>query len=279
MAKRRCDEIDYRIHGHDLQVIEIELDRGETVVAEPGAALFFDDGITFDTCFNDGSHPEAGFFGSLISAAKRRVVGESLVMTHFKHEAADDNKRCVFFSAPYPGRIVPIDLGELGCNLFCSKEAFLCAARGTQLTVGFQTNLGAAFWGGSGFIMQKLIGDGMVFVHGGGAIIERELRAGQIVHAEPGSVVAYSETVDFSVKASGGLKTMFMGGEGAVLAHLTGPGKVWIQSSPFTKLCGSIYDAVRPSVREDAKAVVDELRPLPSKLSGVIDALAPRSKL
>ncbi len=229
----KSHEIDYKIGGTDMQYVEIELDPQETVIAEAGAMLYMKDGIEFKTKMGDGSEPEQGFFGKLISAASRKIAGESLFITHFTHQGV--GKGHVAFAAPYPGSIVPIDLAELGGSIIAQRDAFLCAALGTKISMFFNRKLGSGLFGGEGFILQKLQGDGKAFIHAGGTLIEYELN-NEKLRVDTGCVVAFQEGVDFSIEQSGGLKSMLFGGEGLFLATLQGTGKVWLQSMPVSKL-------------------------------------------
>lgn len=230
-------EIDYKIIGHDIQLVEIELDPNETVIAEAGAMLYMEEGIVFETKMGDGSNPNQGFMGKLLSAGSRLITGESIFLTHFTHRGA--GKSHVAFSAPYPGTIVPIDLQLQGGSLIVQKDGFLCAALGTKVSMHFNKKLGAAFFGGEGFILQKLQGDGKAFIHAGGSLIERQLN-NETLRVDTGCVVAFQEGIDFSIEAAGGLKSMVFGGEGLFLATLRGTGKVWLQSMPIRKLIQAI---------------------------------------
>ncbi|GAB4265814.1 MAG: TIGR00266 family protein [Deferrisomatales bacterium] len=233
----RCHEVDYEIVGDDMQMVLVELDPGETVVAEAGAMNFMEDGIGFEARMGDGSRPDQGLLGKLFDAGKRALTGESIFMTHFTNQGA--GKRKVAFAAPYPGKIIPLDLGQGRGEVLCEKDAFLCAAFGTELSIAFQRRLGTGFFGGEGFILQRLRGDGMVFVHACGAIVERELR-GETLRVDTGCLVAFEPTVDYSIERAGGLKSMFFAGEGLFLATLRGHGRVWLQSLPFSRLCDRI---------------------------------------
>ncbi len=233
----RCHEVDYEIFGHDMQVVEVELDPGETVVAEAGAMNWMEDGISFEAKFGDGSDAGAGLLGKVFSAAKRTITGESLFMTHFTNRATD--KRRVAFAGPYPGKVLPVDLGKKGGVLYCQKDAFLCAALGTRIDIAFTRRLGAGFFGGEGFILQKLTGDGMVFVHAGGMIVEKELH-GETIRVDTGCLVAFTEGIDYDIQRAGNLKSMFFGGEGLFLATLSGHGTVYLQSLPFSRLADRI---------------------------------------
>ena len=227
-------EIDYKIIGEDIQVVEIELDPNETVIAEAGSMLFMEDGITFETKMGDGSQPDQGFLGKLLQAGSRMVMGESLFMTHFTNRGV--GKRKVAFAAPYPGTIMPVNLaGIYGNTLIVQKDAFLCAALGTKLSIQFNQRLGAGFFGGEGFILEKVQGDGMAFIHSGGVVIERTLN-NETLRVDTGCVVGFEPSINFDIQRAGGLRSMVFGGEGLFLATLRGSGKVWIQSMPISKL-------------------------------------------
>ena len=230
-------EVDYKIVGHDIQMVEIELDPQETVIAEAGAMLYMREGIEFETKMGDGSNPDQGFFGKLGSMASRAISGESLFMTHFSNKGF--GKSQVAFSAPYPGTIIPIDLTKTGNSLIVQKDGFLCAALGTKISMHFNRRLGAGFFGGEGFILQKIQGDGLAFVHAGGTLIEHDLQ-NETIRVDTGCVVAFEESIDFSIETSGGLKSMMFGGEGIFLSTLRGTGKIWLQSMPFSKLVQAI---------------------------------------
>jgi uncharacterized protein (TIGR00266 family) len=242
---QRADVIDYRIYGEDMQFVEIELDPGESAVAEAGSMMYKDSVVAMETVFGDGSQASSGggFMGKLVGAGKRLITGESLFTTMFSH-AGSSGKAKVAFAAPYPGTIVPMTLSNYGGRIICQKDSFLCAARGVSIGLFFQKKIMTALFGGEGFIMQKLEGDGLVFVHAGGTIMERELAAGERLDVDTGCVVALTHTVNFEVKPVGGVKSMLFGGEGVFLATLTGPGKVWIQSLPFSRLAGRMYSAM-----------------------------------
>ena len=227
-------EIDYKIIGEDIQVVEIELDPNETVIAEAGSMLFMEDGITFETKMGDGSQPDQGFLGKLLQAGSRMVMGESLFMTHFTNRGV--GKRKVAFAAPYPGTIMAVNLANIyGNTLIVQKDAFLCAALGTKLSIQFNQRLGAGFFGGEGFILEKVQGDGMAFIHSGGVVIERTLN-NETLRVDTGCVVGFEPSINFDVQRAGGLRSMVFGGEGLFLATLRGSGKVWIQSMPISKL-------------------------------------------
>ncbi len=234
----RCHEIDYRIVGEDLQLVEITLDPGESVIAEAGMMLYMEDGIVFETRLGDGS--EAGVMSKLWSLGKRVLTGESLFLTHFTNE--DEQPRRVAFAAPYPGSIVPLNLAELGGEVTCQRDAFLAAARGTKIEVAFQKRLGTGFFGGEGFILERLEGDGMAFLHAGGTVVRREL-ASETIRLDTGCLVAFGPGIDYGIALAGGLKSMLFGGEGLFLATLSGTGSVWIQSLPFSRLAERVIDA------------------------------------
>lgn len=232
-------EIDYRLHGEEMQCVEIELDPQETVVAESGSFMFMDNDIQMQTIFGDGSNSGGGgFMGKLMSAGKRLITGESLFMTAFSNVGS--GKRTVTFAAPYAGKIIPLDLYELGGKLVCQKDAFLCAAKGVSVGIEFQRKLGTGLFGGEGFIMQKLEGDGMAFVHAGGYIMERQLQPGEVLRVDTGCIVAYTKDVDFDIEFVKGIKNAVFGGEGLFFAVLRGPGKVWLQTLPVSRLASRI---------------------------------------
>ena len=234
-------EIDYKIHGAEMQFVEIELDPSEAVVAEAGGMMFMDEGIAMETIFGDGSQKTSGFMGALMGAGKRLLTGESLFMTVFQNQGA--GKKRVAFGAPYPGKIVPINLRELGGELIAQKDSFLCAAKGVSIGIAFQKRLGAGLFGGEGFIMQRLTGDGWAFVHAGGTLYERDLAPGEVLRVDTGCIVAFQPSVDYDIQMVGGIKTALFGGEGLFFATLRGPGKVWLQSLPFSRLAGRIIAA------------------------------------
>jgi uncharacterized protein (TIGR00266 family) len=237
----KAHEIDYTLYGDDLQFVEIELDPGETVIAEAGTMMYMEDGITFEARLGDGSKPKAGFLDAVVGVGKRVLTGESLFMTHFTN-AAPEGKRRVAFGAPYPGKIVAIDLDEAKGELICQKDSFLCAALGTEVTIAFNKRLGAGLFGGEGFILQRLRGDGMVFIHAGGTIIEKRLNNDKIM-VDTGCIVAFENTIVYDIQRAGSLKSMIFGGEGLFLATLQGSGRVWLQSLPFSRLADRIIQA------------------------------------
>lgn len=233
----KCHEVDFQIIGDDMQMVIIELDPGETVIAEAGAMNYMEENIIFEAKMGDGSQPDQGLMGKLLNAGKRAITGESLFITHFTNQGQE--KRCVAFAAPFPGKIIPLNLSQNTGEIICQKDSFLCAALGTQLNIAFQRKLGVGFFGGEGFILQRLQGDGMVFMHGCGAIVERELK-GETLRLDTGCLVAFEPSVDYDIERAGNLKSMFFGGEGLFLATLRGHGRVWIQSLPFSRLADRI---------------------------------------
>ena len=237
-------EVDYEIFGNDMQVVEIELDLGEMIIAEAGAMNWMEEDIVYEAKMGDGSNQDEGLMGKLLSAGKRAISGESLFLTHFTNTGS--NKRRVAFAAPYPGHIIPIDLAKFGGELMCQKDAFLCAALGTKLDIAFTRKLGTGFFGGEGFILQHLRGDGMAFVHAGGAVIKKEL-ANETLRVDTGCLVAFTSSIDYSIEMTKGLKSMFFGGEGLFLATLSGTGTVYLQSLPFSRLADRIIEQVPSS--------------------------------
>jgi len=227
-------EIDYKIHGEEMQFVEIELDPQEGVVAESGSFMMMEDNITMETIFGDGSNQSEGVLGKLFSAGKRLLTGESLFMTIFTNSG--QGKRKVSFAAPYPGRIIAIDLQEYGSKFICQKDAFLCAAKGVSIGIEFSKRLGRGLFGGEGFIMEKLEGDGMAFVHAGGTITKKELRSGETLRVDTGCIVGFTQNIDYDIEFVGGIKNTLFGGEGLFFARLRGPGSVFIQSLPFSRL-------------------------------------------
>jgi uncharacterized protein (TIGR00266 family) len=244
-GRGRGDEVDFAIRGQEMQFVEIELDPGESAIAEAGAMMFKDPVVHMDTVFGDGSQPQTGFFGRLASAGKRLLTGESLFMTMFTHQG--QGKARVAFAAPYPGSILPFKLSELGGTLIAQKDAFLCAAKGVSVGIHFQQKIMTGLFGGEGFIMQRLEGDGYAFVHVGGCVIERQLAPGEELHVDTGCVAAMTPSVDFDIVRAGSVKSMIFGGEGVFFAHLKGPGTVWLQSLPFSRLAGRILANAGPA--------------------------------
>jgi uncharacterized protein (TIGR00266 family) len=231
-------EIDYRIFGEEMQYVEVELDPNETAVAEPGAFMMMDDGIQMETLFGDGSQQQGGFMNKLFNAGKRMLVGENLFMTAFTN--VGQNKKRISFASPYPGKIIPLDLLQLGGRVICQKDAFLCAAKGVSIGIEFQRKLGTGLFGGEGFIMEKLEGDGLAFLHAGGHVQERVLQPGELLKIDTGCIVGFTAGVDYDIQFVGGIKNTLFGGEGLFFATLRGPGKVWIQSLPISRLAGRI---------------------------------------
>ncbi len=234
-------EIDYNIFGEEMQYVEIELDPQEAVVAEAGSFMMMDSDIQMETIFGDGSNRDSGVLGKIFSAGKRILTGESLFMTAFMNLGG--NKRSVSFASPYPGKIVPIDLSEKDGKFICQKDAFLCAAKGVSVGIEFSKRLGRGLFGGEGFIMQKLEGDGMAFVHAGGTLARKELAAGEVLRVDTGCIVGFTRNVDYDIEFVGGIKNTIFGGEGLFFATLRGPGVVYIQSLPFSRLAGRIWAA------------------------------------
>ncbi len=242
---KRAHEVEYVIHGEDLQFVEIMLDPRETIVAEAGAMMYMDSAINMETIFGDGSGKEGSdLMGKLFSAGKRLVTGESLFMTAFTNMG--NEKRCVSFAAPYPGKVIPFDLTDVGGTLICQKDSFLCAAKGITVGIAFQKKIGVGLFGGEGFIMQKLEGDGLAFMHAGGTIIKKELAPGETLKLDTGCLVALTNNVNYDIQFAGNIKNALFGGEGLTLATLTGPGSVWLQSLPFSRLADRIYAASKP---------------------------------
>jgi len=235
------DVVDYEIKGSEMQFVEVELDPGEAAVGEAGSMMFMDAGIQMDTVFGDGSASQGGILGKLLGAGKRLITGESLFTTVYTNQVAA--KQRVAFAAPYPGKIIPIDLRQMGGTLICQKDAFLCAARGVSLGIFFQQKLGVGFFGGEGFIMQRLDGDGLAFVHAGGTVVRRELQQGQTLLIDTGCIVALTPSVNFEIQYVGKIKTALFGGEGVFFAKCTGPGTVWLQSLPFSRLASRVFAA------------------------------------
>jgi uncharacterized protein (TIGR00266 family) len=233
----RSHEIDYQIIGNSMQVLEIELDPQETVIAEAGAMTYMEQGIDFETRMGDGSNPDQGLFGSLFSAGKRMVMGESLFTTHFTNRGEEKSR--VAFSAPYPGTMMALDLAELGGSVVCQKDAFICAALGTSIDITFSKRFGSGLFGGEGFVLQKLSGDGLAFIQAGGTVIEKKLN-GEKLRVDTGCLVGFTDGIDYDIERAGGLKSMVFGGEGLFLATLQGHGSVWLQSLPFSRMADRI---------------------------------------
>jgi uncharacterized protein (TIGR00266 family) len=240
-SARRADEIDYQIFGDDMQFVEIEVDPQEMVIAEAGAMMYLTPGVEMETTFGDPSQRDQGLMGKVFTAAKRKITGESLFMTTFTGQGP--GKQQVAFAAPYPGKIIPMDLAQLGGELLCQKDSFLCAARGVSVGIAFTKRFGAGLFGGEGFILQKLTGDGLAFVHAGGTLCHKKLAAGETLKVDTGCIVAFQASVEYDIKFVGGFKNTLFGGEGLFFAVLTGPGDVWLQSLPFSRLAGRIVSA------------------------------------
>ena len=239
-----ADDIDFRITGQEMQFIEIELDPGESAIAEAGAMMFKDAPVHMDSIFGDGSKQQSGFFGKIAAAGRRVLTGESLFMTIFTHQG--QGKARVAFAAPYPGTIIPFKLSDHGGQIVAQRDAFLCAAKGVTISIFFQKKIMTGLFGGEGFIMQKLEGDGYAFVHVGGCVIERELQPGEELHVDTGCIAAMTPDIHFDIVRAGSVKSMIFGGEGVFFARLVGPGRVWIQSLPFSRLAGRVLANASP---------------------------------
>jgi uncharacterized protein (TIGR00266 family) len=237
-SNRNSHEIDYRIYGEEMQYVEIELDPQEAVVAEAGTFMMMDEGVKMETIFGDGTKNDSGFLGKILGAGKRILTGESLFMTAFYNNLS--GKRNVSFASPYPGKIVPIDLNEYQGKFICQKDAFLCAAKGVSVGIEFSKRLGRGLFGGEGFIMQKLEGDGLAFIHAGGTLAKKTLQAGETLKVDTGCIVGFTKDVDYDIEFVGGIKNTVFGGEGLFFAKLQGPGDVYIQSLPFSRLAGRV---------------------------------------
>lgn len=230
-------EVDYEVIGNDLQIVEVELDQGETVIAEAGVMNYMEEGIEYETKMGDGSQPDQGFMSKVFSAASRKLMGESIFLTHFTNR--QNAKRRVAFAAPYPGKIIPIDLSKIGGEIICQKDSFLCAAMGTQIAISFTKRLGVGFFGGEGFILQRMSGDGKAFVHAGGTVVKKTLK-GETLRVDTGCLVAFTNGIDYNIERAGNLKSMVLGGEGLFLATLSGHGTVLLQSLPFSRLADRV---------------------------------------
>lgn len=237
-VRRRADEIDYEIFGEEMQYVEIELDPGEVAVAEPGALMYMRAGVEMNTSFGDPSASEQGILGKVLSAGKRVLTGERLFMTTFTGRGP--GKQRVAFAAPYPGKIVPMDMAQLGGELLCQKDSFLCTARGVEIDIAFTKRFGAGLFGGEGFILQRLRGDGIAFVHAGGTLSQHDLAPGETMRVDTGCIVAFQPSVQYDISFVGGFKNTLFGGEGLFFATLTGPGRLWLQSLPFSRLAGRV---------------------------------------
>jgi uncharacterized protein (TIGR00266 family) len=266
-AGQVAHEIDYQVFGAEMQYVEIELDPGESAVAEAGAMMYMTSEIQMTTIFGDGSgQDQGGLMGKLLGAGKRLITGESLFTTVFTH-AGNLGKQKVAFAAPYPGKIIPVDLRAIGGKLICQKDAFLSAAKGVSIGVHFQKKIGVGLFGGEGFIMQKLEGDGLVFVHAGGTIVKRELSTGETLRVDTGCIVALMPTVEFDIEFVGGVKSAIFGGEGFFFATLRGPGTVWLQSLPFSRLAGRMRAAAASGGKKDEGSILGGL----SGIGGLLD--------
>jgi len=233
----KCHKVDYELIGDDMQIVEVELDPGETVIAEAGAMNYMEEGVTFEARMGDGSSTDDGIMGKLLNVGKRVLTGESVFLTHFTNQGS--GKQRVSFAAPYPGKILPVDMSKANGELFCQKDAFLCAALGTEVSIAFNKRIGAGFFGGEGFILQRLRGDGMVFVHAGGTIVKKTLK-NSFLRVDTGCLVAFTRGIDYDIEKAGNLKSMFFGGEGLFLATLSGTGVVLLQSLPFSRMADRI---------------------------------------
>lgn len=234
-------EVDFKIYGDDMQFVEVELDPQEAAVAEAGGMMYMDDGIEMETIFGDGSAKQSGFLGALMGAGKRLITGESLFMTIFQNRGFE--KKRVAFGAPYPGKIVPVHLSEIGGELIAQKDSFLCAAKGVSIGIAFQKRMGVGLFGGEGFIMQRLQGDGWAFIHAGGTLMERILAPGELIRVDTGCIVAFQPSVDYDIQYVGRIKSALFGGEGLFFATLRGPGKIWLQSLPLSRMADRIIAA------------------------------------
>jgi len=234
-------EVDYRIYGDDMQFVEVELDPEEAAVAEAGGMMYMDDGIEMETIFGDGSQKQSGFMGALMGAGKRLLTGESLFMTVFMNKG--QGKKQVAFGAPHPGKIIPVHLAEIGGELIVQKDSFLCAAKGVSIGIAFQKRIGTGLFGGEGFIMQRLQGDGLAFIHAGGTLYQRDLAPGELVRVDTGCIVGFQPTVDYDIQFVGRIKSALFGGEGLFFATLRGPGRIWLQSLPLSRLANRIVAA------------------------------------
>lgn len=260
----QCHEVDYELFGRDMQIVEVELDAGETVIAEAGAMNYMEDGITYEARMGDGSRADEGVMGKLLNVGKRVLTGESIFLTHFTNQG--QGKKRVAFAAPYPGKIVPVNLSKMGGELFCQKDAFLAAALGTGVGIAFTKRLGTGFFGGEGFVLQRLTGDGMVFVHAGGTVIQKKLK-NDILRVDTGCLVAFTSGIEYNIERAGSLKSMFFGGEGLFLATLSGTGLVLLQSLPFSRMADRIISHA-PSAGGSSKGEGSILGKLGNMLDG-----------
>jgi uncharacterized protein (TIGR00266 family) len=249
----RMHEIDYKVFGDAMQFVEVELDPNEAAVAEAGGMMYMDDGIEMETIFGDGSQQNSGFIGALMGAGKRLLAGESLFMTVFQNRGL--GKKRVAFGAPYPGKIIPLHLAEIGGELIAQKDSFLCAAKGVSVGIALTKKIGAGFFGGEGFIMQRLQGDGWAFLHAGGNIYERVLGPGEVLRVDTGCIVAFQPSVAYDIQYVGKIKSALFGGEGLFFATLRGPGKIWLQSLPLSRMADRIVSASRKGGREEGSVL------------------------
>ncbi len=254
----KSHEIDYKVIGHDIQLVEVELDPGETVIAEAGTMMYMEDGIEFDTKMGDGSNPQAGFFDKLLSAGSRMIAGESVFITHFTNRGF--GKRHVAFSAPYPGTIMPVNLAQSSYSIIVQKDAFLCAALGTRISITFNRRLGAGLFGGEGFILERLDGDGMAFLHACGAVVERQLN-NETLRVDTGCIVGFEPQIDYDIQVAGNLKSSLFGGEGLFVATLRGTGRVWLQNMPVRKLIQALMPQ-SPNARKENQSLFNNLNNL-----------------
>jgi len=263
---RKADEIEYEIYGNEMQFCEITLDPNEMVIAESGGMMYMSSGIKMETVFGDPSQSNQGFWGKMMSAGKRIMTGESLFMTTFT--AASNRRETIAFAAPYPGKILPLHLDRLGGELICQKDSFLCGARGIQISIAFQKKVMVGLFGGEGFIMQKLVGDGIAMVHAGGTLYEKDLAPGETVKVDTGCIVALMPSVNYDIGFVGGIKNTLFGGEGLFLATLTGPGKIWLQSLPFSRLAGRVLAHAGSKGSKDEGSVLNNLGGLGNMVMG-----------
>jgi uncharacterized protein (TIGR00266 family) len=264
---RQAHDIDFVIRGDDMQFVEVELDPGECTIAEAGAMMYMTQGIAMETVFGDGNAKQMGFFDKLVGAGKRLLTGESLFMTVYENRG--QGKQRVAFGAPYPGKILPMDLAHLGGELICQKDSFLCAARGVQVGIAFQKRIGVGLFGGEGFIMQRLTGDGLCFVHAGGCVHAMDLAAGETLRVDTGCIVAYQPGVEMDIQFVGGIKTALFGGEGIFFATLRGPGRIWLQSLPLSRLADRIYSAApQNGARREEGSILDRAFGLGNLIDG-----------
>jgi uncharacterized protein (TIGR00266 family) len=267
-SSKRSHVVDFKIEGEEMQFVEVELDAGETVIAEAGVMMYMTPSIEMETKFGDGSAADAGggFLGKALSAGKRMLTGESLFMTHFTAKAG--GKSHVAFAAPYPGRIIALDLSQLGGEILCERDAFLCAAKGTEVGIAFNKKFGAGLFGGEGFILQRLRGDGMAFVHSGGTVVQRDLAPREMLRVDTGCIVAFQPGVAYDIQMVKGLKSAFFGGEGLFFATLTGPGRVWLQSLPFSRLARRVMAAAAPAANKGEGGILNAVGGLGNILGG-----------